>query len=69
VDGDGWISEGDLRKLLGLLAGKALSPNAVAAVVARTLADADADRDGRISFEDFVQVRALPGALLAWAGA
>ena len=53
VDGDGSISEADLRSLLGLIVGSAMTPAAMSEVVARTLAAADADGDGRISFEDF----------------
>jgi len=56
IDGDGVISEGDLRKLLGMLVGKTMSPSTIDAVIAVTLAEADKDRDGRISYEDFEQV-------------
>jgi serine/threonine-protein phosphatase 2B regulatory subunit len=56
IDGDGVISEGDLRKLLEMLVGKTMSPSTIDAVIAVTLAEADKDRDGRISYEDFEQV-------------
>ena len=57
VDGDGVISALDLRRILDMMVGKSLSPETAAAVVSRTLEEADADNDGRISFEDFDQVR------------
>lgn len=53
VDGDGSVSAGDLRALLGLMVGKTLAAEGVEAVVAQTLEVADVDRDGRISFDDF----------------
>ena len=65
VDGDGYINDADLHAVLRMIAGKAVQPAAVAdEVVARTMAAADRDGDGRISFEDFDAVRARGGAFL-----
>ena len=57
VDGDGYISSDDMRKVLNLLVGTNMSPAAVSEVIRRTMETADIDRDGRISFEDFSAVR------------
>jgi serine/threonine-protein phosphatase 2B regulatory subunit len=58
VDGDGYINDADLHAVLRMIAGKAVQPAGVAdEVVARTMAAADRDGDGRISFEDFDAVR------------
>lgn len=64
ADGDGFISAEDIRAVLGLLCGAALSAAAVDEVVRQTLASTDRDGDGRISEEDFNAVRdAFP-----WSG-
>jgi len=43
--------------VLDMMVGKTMSPSAAAAVVQKTMEEADLDQDGRISFEDFEQVR------------
>jgi Ca2+-binding EF-hand superfamily protein len=62
VDGDGLISEADLRAVLQLLTGTTLSAAAVDEIVLQTIRDADADQDGVISRADF----ALFSDLFAW---
>jgi serine/threonine-protein phosphatase 2B regulatory subunit len=57
VDGDGAISEADLRVVLEMIVGASMPPPTVAQVISMTIASADKDGDGRISFEDFEQVR------------
>ena len=53
VDGDGFITEPDIRTMLQLLTGKSLSAAATDEIVRQTLAHSDKDGDGRISAEDF----------------
>lgn len=57
MDGDGFLGREDLRQLLAMTVGKAVTPAAVDDIIDRTLRDADADGDGRLSYEDFEQVR------------
>ena len=52
-DGDGFISEADLRATLAMMCGSAPAAASVDAIVAKTLAQCDADGDGRISLLDF----------------
>lgn len=53
VDGDGMISEEDLRIVLKAMVGKSLGDEQVLQIVKDTLRDADLDKDGYISFEEF----------------
>jgi len=62
VDGDGAISEADLRAVLKLLVGDTLSADAVDEIVLQTLRDADREGTGVISREDF----AVFGDAYAW---
>lgn len=62
-DGDGFIGREDLTRTLSLMVGKTMSAEAIAATVARTLADCDVDRDGRISSSDF---DASLSSVVAW---
>lgn len=59
VDGDGAISGEDIRVMLLMATGKALSEAAVREVVAQTLAAGDRDGDGVIGLADW---RAMPYA-------
>ena len=53
VDGDDFITRKDLQKLLELMAGSAMTPEAAEEVLRQTMAATDVDGDGRISFDDF----------------
>ena len=57
VDGDGYITESDVRFVLSLLCGTALSSAAADEIVRATISSADRDGDGQISEEDFSNVR------------
>ena len=59
VDGDGFITRDDLTRLLDLMVGRAMTPEAVEQVLRQTIAETDADGDGRISFDDFEQRASL----------
>jgi len=63
MDGDGYITRPDLLKLLDLMVGRSMTPEAVEQILAQTMAEADADGDGRISFDDFEQARGGGGCL------
>jgi serine/threonine-protein phosphatase 2B regulatory subunit len=52
-DGDGYVSEADLRATLAMMCGSAPAAASVDAIVAKTLAQCDEDGDGRISLLDF----------------
>jgi serine/threonine-protein phosphatase 2B regulatory subunit len=54
IDGDGWITEGDLHKLLGMMTGTSLTEERRGELVKRTIERADQDGDGRLSLEDFL---------------
>ena len=64
IDGDGMISPSDLKKLLEIMVGKAMSPATMEAVIESTLQEADCDKDGKISYEDFEQSLSQVG--VAW---
>ena len=57
VDGDGYITESDVRFVLSLLCGTALSSAAADEIVRATIVGADRDGDGRISEDDFSNAR------------
>ena len=63
VDGDGFVTRADLAKSMDLLVGTSISPQTRDEIIRRTIAEADADGDGRISFEDFSQVDASISSL------
>ena len=60
ADGDGFITEADIRAVLALATGKAMEPSEVAEVVKQTLAAVDKDGDGKISLDDFRATRVAP---------
>lgn len=53
MDGDGYLSNGDLFKCLRLLVGDNLTEVQVQQLVDRTIISADKDMDGKISLEEF----------------
>ncbi|KAK2964875.1 putative Calcineurin subunit B [Blattamonas nauphoetae] len=53
VDGDGFISNGELFYVLKMMTGANMSDAAIQQLVDRTILDTDTSGDGHISFEDF----------------
>ena len=54
IDNDSFISDSDLRGILLMMTGASLSPASVDAIIMKTIAQCDADGDGRISSSDFL---------------
>jgi serine/threonine-protein phosphatase 2B regulatory subunit len=54
MDNDGFLSNGDLFKCLKMLVGDNLSDIQVQQLVDRTIIQADQDKDGKISYDEFV---------------
>lgn len=59
IDGDGMISNGDLFRVLKMMVGNNLTDVQLQQIVDKTFLDADKDKDGKISFEEFVAVDIL----------
>lgn len=53
MNGDGFISNGDLFKALKMMVGHNLANGPLQQVVDKTMREADLDGDGRLSFEEF----------------
>ena len=56
IDGDGFISNDELYKVLKMMVGKNLKDKQLAEIVNRTMQYADKDEDGRISFDEFCSI-------------
>lgn len=56
LDGDGYITNGELFTVLKVMTGSHLSDNQLQQVVDKSIRDADKDKDGKISFEEFKKV-------------
>uniref|UniRef100_A0A0H2UHV6 EF-hand domain-containing protein n=1 Tax=Rattus norvegicus TaxID=10116 RepID=A0A0H2UHV6_RAT len=56
MDKDGYISNGELFQVLKMMAGNNLKGTQLQQIVNKTIINADKDRDGRISFEEFCAV-------------
>ncbi|KAH3759111.1 protein phosphatase 2B [Pelomyxa schiedti] len=56
MDGDGFISNGELFQVLKMMVGNNLNDVQLQQIVDKTIIEADLDKDGRISFEEFCQV-------------
>eukprot|EP01147_Barroeca_monosierra_P006942 gene6942-7602_t len=56
VDGDGYISNGELFQVLKLMVGNNLKDTQLQQIVDKTIIYADKDGDGRVSFEEFAAV-------------
>ena len=56
IDNDGFISNGELFQVLKMMVGDNLEPVQLQQIVDKTILEADKDKDGRISFEEFVQM-------------
>jgi serine/threonine-protein phosphatase 2B regulatory subunit len=53
IDRDGYISNGELFLVLKMMVGNNLRDGQLQQIVDKTLMEADKDRDGKISFEEF----------------
>ena len=56
VNGDGFISNGELFTVLKMMVGSNLNDTQLRQLVDRTIIKADLDMDGKISFEEFCEV-------------
>ncbi|BFZ61398.1 Calcineurin subunit B [Saitoella coloradoensis] len=56
IDRDGYISNGELFIVLKMMVGANLKDNQLQQIVDKTIMEADKDKDGRISFEEFAQM-------------
>jgi len=56
LDGDGNISMEELLAVLTMMVGANISKDQLVSIAERTLLEADTDKDGIISFEEFVRV-------------
>jgi len=56
IDGDGYISNGELFQVLKIMVGQNLTDTQLQQIVDKTILEADKDKDGRISFEEFVKM-------------
>jgi serine/threonine-protein phosphatase 2B regulatory subunit len=59
IDQDGFISNGELFQVLKIMVGNNLNEVQLQQIVDKTILEADKDRDGKISFEEFVNVTNL----------
>lgn len=71
MDKDGYISNGELFQVLKMMVGNNLKDTQLQQIVDKTIIHADADGDGKISFEEFCAVSCIimfPSILvLIWA--
>lgn len=58
IDGDGFISNGELFQVLKMMVGSNLNDIQLQQIVDKTILEGDQDKDGRISFDEFKRVRA-----------
>jgi serine/threonine-protein phosphatase 2B regulatory subunit len=56
IDRDGYISNGELFIVLKMMVGSNLKDNQLQQIVDKTIMEADKDRDGKISFEEFTKM-------------
>eukprot|EP00056_Hartaetosiga_gracilis_P017061 m.6405 g.6405 ORF g.6405 m.6405 type:complete len:175 (+) comp5189_c0_seq1:157-681(+) len=56
VDGDGYISNGELFQVLKVMVGNNLKDKQLQQIVDKTIIYADKDGDGRVSFKEFCDV-------------
>ncbi|PRP81980.1 protein phosphatase 2B [Planoprotostelium fungivorum] len=55
IDGDGYISNGELFQVLKIMVGSNLNDTQLQQIVDKTIIEADEDKDGKISFPEFVK--------------
>jgi len=67
MDGDGYISNGELFQVLKMMVGNNLKDTQLQQIVDKTIINADTDGDGKISFEEFCAVRLMIGFQLVSA--
>lgn len=56
MDGDGFISNGELFQVLQMMVGDNLTEVQLQQIVDKTILEADQDKDGKINFEEFKKV-------------
>jgi len=56
IDCDGFISNGELFRVLKMMVGNNLTDIQLQQIVDKTIIDADEDKDGKISFEEFKKI-------------
>ena len=56
IDRDGYISNGELFIVLKMMVGSNLKDQQLQQIVDKTIMEADLDRDGKISFEEFAKM-------------
>ena len=56
IDRDGFISNGELFIVLKMMVGSNLKDQQLQQIVDKTIMEADLDRDGKISFEEFAKM-------------
>lgn len=59
IDQDGFISNGELFQVLKIMVGNNLNDVQLQQIVDKTIIEADKDKDGKISFEEFVNVNII----------
>lgn len=53
IDGDGFISNGELFQVLKMMVGDNLNDVQLQQIVDKTILEGDEDKDGKISFDEF----------------
>jgi serine/threonine-protein phosphatase 2B regulatory subunit len=56
IDRDGFISNGELFIVLKMMVGNTLKDQQLQQIVDKTIMEADLDKDGKISFEEFTKM-------------
>eukprot|EP00824_Muranothrix_gubernata_P001690 TRINITY_DN11975_c0_g1_i1.p1 TRINITY_DN11975_c0_g1~~TRINITY_DN11975_c0_g1_i1.p1 ORF type:complete len:202 (-),score=57.55 TRINITY_DN11975_c0_g1_i1:78-611(-) len=56
IDNDGFISNGELFQVLKMMVGNNLTDVQLQQIVDKTILEADLDKDGRISFDEFSKI-------------
>lgn len=56
VNNDKYVDHGDLYIIMKKLVGDDLEDSQIHEIVAKTIAEHDADRDGKLNYEEFLKV-------------